>query len=853
MPMLQTPYLCLSIYGKMVSTYHLDTRHYLRRMNLTSPFNFIAQKLLYLWIKTDVILAGDSQAKIDRTIYVLESRAWSDLLVLETECEALQLKRPLSRIKHPLLKNHHSVYSVAQPQPLKAWLLQETKRSSMLMDIYQVLVDNPEVDIHFVPVVVFWGRPVLKQKHWLRVLFSETWGFAGRTRRFFTILMNGKSTSVQFSPAISFRELIDNTAENENSVDKLQKLLSERLVEIKTATLGPDISHRRTLVRDLLKNETISDAINDLSETDNISTYDATKKANNYLNEIVADRSYITIQILQRILMAFWNKFYSGIDVHNSAQLKELALNHELVYVPCHRSHIDYLLLSYVIHNEGLAIPYIAAGKNLNMPMIGPILRKAGAFFIRRSFKNNALYSTVMFEYLASQLSTGMPIEYFIEGGRSRTGRLLQPKPGMLAMTIRAFLKYQKRPVAFIPVYIGYEKMIESKSYLAELKGDDKKSESFFSAVKSVFSLRGFYGRVSTSFGQPVLLNDVLTAQQTNWQSQTYNDKQRPDWLRQAVSQTSKQIMQGINECCAVNSINLVATALLASPNQTMDEKELIQTLSYYHKLILQLNYSNLITLTDDDANKQIKLAESLRLVRRRKHEMGDFLYLDHAHAILLTYYRNNTLHLFALPSIIACCFNNAKTLGRENITRLIKIVYPFLKTELFLHWSVDEIESVVDKTLLHLSESESLTYNAKTDQFSKPAIGTEQLAQLTTLAEIISPVLELYYMIFSLLANSGSNTVSRGRLEELCYLMAQRLSLMYEINSPDFFDKKLIANFIDSLITLEYASLNDEGKIEISQPAVTEGRKARRLLDKNMQYNILQMLRTTSSTDIIP
>ncbi len=105
------------------------------------------------------------------------------------------------------------------------------------------------------------------------------------------------------------------------------------------------------------------------------------------------------------------------------------------------------------------------------MPLIGPVLRNAGAFFIRRSFKGNELYSTVMFEYLASQISTGMPIEYFIEGGRSRTGRLLQPKPGMLAMTIRAFLKYQQRPIAFIPVYIGYEKMIESKSYLAELKG----------------------------------------------------------------------------------------------------------------------------------------------------------------------------------------------------------------------------------------------------------------------------------------------------------------------------------------------------------------------------------------------
>jgi glycerol-3-phosphate O-acyltransferase len=101
--------------------------------------------------------------------------------------------------------------------------------------------------------------------------------------------------------------------------------------------------------------------------------------------------------------------------------------------------------------------------------------------------------------------------------------------------------------------------------------------------------------------------------------------------------------------------------------------------------------------------------------------------------------------------------------------------------------------------------------------------------------------------MIFALLAEHGSNTLSREHLEESCYLMAQRLSLMYEINSPDFFDKKLIANFINSLIKLGYVNVNDSDKLEISSFAVNEGRHARRMLDKNMQYHILQMLRTTT------
>lgn len=818
-------------------------------MNIISPINFLAQKLLYSWIRTETIQSTVTRSKDKNSVvvYVLESRAWSDLLVAEHECRVLHITRPRSRIRHRQLKKWHHVYTVAQAQPLKAWLQNKTKHSKMLTGIHQVLTDNPELDVHFVPVVVFWGRSVVKQKHWLRVLFSDTWGFAGRTRRFFTILFNGKNTLIQFSPAISFRQIIENTRQQANSVDALQSLLSRRLTEIKTATLGPDISHRRTLVLKLLENSEVENAITKRCATENISYYRAAKTAHAYLNEIVADRNYITIQILQRILSAFWNRFYSGIKVHFSGRLKTLALSHELVYVPCHRSHIDYLLLSYVIHREGLAIPYIAAGKNLNMPIIGPVLRKGGAFFIRRSFKGNELYSTVLFEYLATQLATGMPIEYFVEGGRSRTGRLLQPKPGMLSMTIRAYLKYQQRPIAFVPVYIGYEKMMESKSYLSELKGESKTSETFINSIRSILNIRGLYGRVTVNFAQPILLNDVLNEQDIHWNKQPYNDQQRPEWLRPAVSQTSRLVMRGINASCAVNAVNLVATALLAAPNQALDEGELIRILSLYTELINRLNYSDDITLPHFKALSQIHHAEALGMVRRRKHEMGDFIYLDSAHAVLLTYYRNNVLHLFVMPALIASCFNNAATLDREKITRYTKIAYPFLGTEFFLPWEPSELEKVVDDILQCFSATGLLDYSNADEVYIRPRISTDAHAQLSGLAHIISPLLELYYMIFALLAEDDSSILTQLRLEELCYLMAQRLSLMYEINSPDFFDKKLISNFINTLIELGYVTVNENSKLELSDYALNEGRRARRLLDKNMQYNILQMLRTSS------
>src|SRR5690606_17847753 len=195
---------------------------------------------------------------------------------------------------------------------------------------------------------------------------------------------------------------------------------------------------------------------------------------------------------------------------HHFDKARAAAPGHEVVYVPCHRSHADYLLLSYQLHHAGVVVPHIAAGVNLNLPVLGPLLRRGGAFFMRRSFRGNALYSTVFKEYMAQLLDRGVPMEYFIEGGRSRTGRLLAPRAGMLSMTVRAYLRSPHRPVLFQPVYIGYEKLMEGKSYIGELSGKPKEKESWLGLLRAAGVLRQRYGHVALSFGEPVELTPML-------------------------------------------------------------------------------------------------------------------------------------------------------------------------------------------------------------------------------------------------------------------------------------------------------------------------------------------------------
>ncbi|MDH5711310.1 MAG: 1-acyl-sn-glycerol-3-phosphate acyltransferase, partial [Gammaproteobacteria bacterium] len=476
-------------------------------------------------------------------VYVLDDRAWSSLLVLDKECTRLNLPSPLDNIASPYLNAWHSVYTIAPRRTLMAWLTKQPKRSRMLRGIIELLREHPGDKLQFVPVSVFWGRPVTKQKNWLGILLADAWAM-GRFRKLLTILFHGRDTLLNFSKVITINASDFSDQSNDEIIDSLQNLLSDHQKQIKTATLGPDISHRRTLVSDLLNRESVKSSISKRSNEDSIRLSKASLHAQRYLYEIVADCTNISISIMQRLLTTFWHKFYSGIDVANEDRLAELSRSHELVYLPCHRSHIDYLLLSYLIHREGLAIPYIAAGKNLNMPIIGSILRGCGAFFIRRSFRGNELYSAVLFEYLAELLATGMPIEYFIEGGRSRTGRLLKPMPGLLSMTVRAYLRDRQKPIVFIPVYIGYEKLMESKAYYAELSGKEKKSETLFNTISSIFKIRGNFGKVYTNFAEPVFLDQHLDEINLLWKSEKFNDNDRPTWLRPCISKLSTRILR---------------------------------------------------------------------------------------------------------------------------------------------------------------------------------------------------------------------------------------------------------------------------------------------------------------------
>ena len=340
---------------------------------------------------------------------------------------------------------------------------------------------------------------------------------AGRLQKFLIILVNGRNTYVQFDKALRLKPLLEEYRDSEELASrKLARLLRTHFRQVRQAVLGPDLSHRRTLVEDLLRTQAVKQAVRDIAAQQNMAEDKAQLKAYKYADEIAANMSVATVRVMDVLLTWLWNRIYNGVSVNNIQVVRDVARDNAVIYVPCHRSHIDYLLLSYVLYQNGLVPPHIAAGINLNMPLVGPILRRGGAFFMRRSFRDNPLYATVFNEYMHVMLTRGYSVEYFVEGGRSRTGRMLQPRLGMLAMTVRSFLRNHQKPIVFVPVYVGYEKVMEGRSYLGELRGKKKQKESVFGLAKTVRKLNNSFGRVALNFGDAIPLAEVLDHTQSD-------------------------------------------------------------------------------------------------------------------------------------------------------------------------------------------------------------------------------------------------------------------------------------------------------------------------------------------------
>jgi len=559
--------------------------------------------------------------------------------------------------------------------------------------------------------------------------------------------------------------------------------------------------------------------------------------------EIAADYSHPVVRSASFLLSGFWNKLFDGISMHHFESLRAIAPGHEVIYVPSHRSHADYLLLSYQLYKNGLVPPHIAAGVNLNLPLVGPLLRRGGAFFLRRSFKANALYSSVFAAYVDQLLQRGVAMEYFIEGGRSRTGRLLPPRAGMLAITLRAFLRTPRRPVVFQPVYIGYEKLMEGDSYLDELSGRPKQKESLLGVLRGFGVLRQRYGRVTLNFGEPILLEHLLEQHAPDWRGTRGSEDERPNWFPKIVDQLAERIHVEINRAAHVNPINLLAVCLLATPKHALAEQDLRNQLALYKTLLTELPYSARVTITPAAPDEIIAYGERMGWIRRIKHPLGDVLVTEGDPAVLLSYFRNNVLHLFAPAAWVAACFLNNRRMARASVLRMGRMVYPFIRSELFLPWDDNGFGERLGETVELFVRHGLLQTVGDARLLERGAGQDDEAYQLRVLAHSLLQTFERYYIAIATLVKAGPGAFTAAELEQTCVLTAQRLSLLQQLTAPEFFDKALFRGFIQQLREQGAVRSNAENKLEFDAELAAVVRDARLILSRGVRETVLKLV----------
>ncbi|OLF38716.1 glycerol-3-phosphate 1-O-acyltransferase [Psychrobacter sp. C 20.9] len=620
---------------------------------------------------------------------------------------------------------------------------------------------------------------------------------------------NDVKTDAEKSPSYTLVAAADG---NRELVRMLQQQLTIYLDKQRASMLGPDLSDRRNLVDKLVYSPAIKHAIELEAAEKGTSVRDARSQARGYANEMVNDYSHSIVRGFYKFLTWLWTQLYDGVEVHHFERVRDLATDYELIYVPCHRSHVDYLLLSYVIYKRGLSIPYVAAGDNLDVPVLGPLLRGAVAFYIRRSFRGNALYTAVLREYMHTLITRNTPIEYFIEGGRSRSGRLLPPKMGMLAMTVHSQLRQTNKPVVFIPTYIGYERIMEGGTYIGELKGKPKESESLIGLLKVGRKIERIFGNVHLSFGTPLHLSDFMTKFDVpaNSLPSDRTDSPLDEKASAMVDNIGVKVMQHINKSAVITPVSLLSLVLLSAPKAALDENSCREQIALYQGLAQQLPYADDTVITDMSPQEIIDYGIKLKLIERTPHILGDIIQVAGKQAALLSYFRNNTLHVFILLSFLSALVARNGRIKRSRLDSIAEQLYPFLQGELFLYYPAHGLAETLNKKVDSLL-SHGLIVELGDDTLSVPESNSKRYQQLQVLATPVGQSLERYFMTLALLAQQGSGNLTESEVVDLCHLLGQRLSVLYADDIPDFFDRALFTSFISALTRLDYLQKDDE------------------------------------------
>ena len=549
-----------------------------------------------------------------------------------------------------------------------------------------------------------------------------------------------------------------------------------------------------------------------------------------YLYELQANIGKYKMNFLGYILTFIFNRMYSKINVmiDNIHGLKALQKESPIIYVPCHKSHFDYLLIQFTIITLQLGTPFIAAGENLNLTGIGSLLRGGGAFFIKRSF-TNPIHKLVTSAYISVLLKRNHCIEFFIEGTRSRTGKLKKSKFGLLKMIVSGMPK----DAFIVPISITYDRVAETQSYVTELLGSEKEQESILSLIKGVSVINEKYGNINIRFGEPFSINNYLKNNQ--------------------IQTLGYEILYRINDLAVISPSALLATALLTHTGKGVGKVELIKRIDWIKERVLDrdgfLEMSNSLEIINDSLN-----ILKPTLVKEKYGLLEQVFYTDKRYE--LSYYRNQLIHLFVNEALVCAVLhsNKHKDMPTNELLQEVRWLSKMLKFEFIFRSK--PIKSNLMDTLDRLQKDEIIdSFNDQIVTFKK-VIGAPR-EKFDFYCFLVFPFIESYWLasvsLFSLYwylkdIITENKTCSPGKFMQattnIGYTLHYQGDLFFMesinkdniLNAWEYLQLMLPLTFDKDNIKIELGVVEFEEQVDLKDPIAADFPKG---LLKDMIYHI--------------
>lgn len=597
----------------------------------------------------------------------------------------------------------------------------ERRGANLEVDLIKTLVQtqrDQSKPILLVPQTFVWSKQPGRTATslWDSLFGPVQW--PGKIRVFCQFLLNYRNARLWSGEAFDLKEFLDRheSLSDEQAADKVRYALLRRMERDRTVVVGPLQKPAARIQDELLRSPRVRASIDNYARKKGISQAKADAIARKHLQSLCAKPSPFVVSLLARFLNWVWNKMYDGIvvDEEGLERLRAASRDATVILLPSHKSHVDYLVLSDRLHANSMSVPLIAAGDNLNFWPAGPILRRAGAFFIRRSFRGDEIYPVLVQAYMRKLLAEGFSIEFFLEGGRSRTGKLLPPKYGLLSMVFDSAVMLPATKVIFVPISIGYERIIEERSFVHELSGGEKQSENVGDLLKSSSVLRSKWGRLYVQFGEMIDFDEFIAESlKLSGQPARPPTELSPSQRRNMIRGLAHRVMYSINEVTVITPAALVATVLLSHSKRGMSRKDLVATSedmlstleSEGARVPQQLRIGN-AGIREDTIDEALGLFIDARLIVEHDTGPEPIYTVDSERRIALEYYQNTLIHFFIPRALISAGLRVSREQWVEierlrdriqQLSRLFKHEFMFRADATFDDIFADALETMID------------------------------------------------------------------------------------------------------------------------------------------------------------